>query len=349
MHPHNISIAYMKVTHKIETYTVAGSPVYSFRITNSKGAYIELTNWGARWIAAVIPDVHGQLSNVLVGYEQFSDYLKDNYYMGATIGRFANRISDATLTIDGVTYHLEKNDGKNTNHGGHSGFHQKLWQWKKLPDGIRFTLLSPDGEGGYPGNVQVTVDYQWSESNELSIRYRGKTDKETYLNMTNHAYFNLSGTTEKITEHRLFIPATQLLDTNAEFIPTGKQVDVKETPFDFTTEKPIGKDLYTSHKQLQWNKGYNHCYILKEDNTPKIVEAACLYDPQTGRQLTVKTNLPGILLYTAGYYIHPHTAICLETQFFPDTPSHSEFPSCLLSPKEEYHKQTVYTFNTRQQ
>ena len=336
----------MKVTHQIDTYTAKGEPVHAFRITNSSGAYVQLTNWGARWVTAMVPDRNGQLANVLIGYDELGSYLTDPYYMGAVIGRFANRISGASFTLDKTTYHLEQNDGQNSNHGGYSGFHQKLWQWEELSDGVRFSLTSPHKEGGYPGNVRIAVDYRWSENNELTIQYGATTDRTTYLNLTNHAYFNLSGTGQKITNHTLFIPTEWMLDTTPEFIPTGDVIDVSETIFDFSSPKTIGEDLYADHPQIHWNKGYNHCYVLKRTASHSMRCAARLSDSQTGRQLTVETDLPAVLVYTAGYYRYPHTAVCLETQYFPDTPSHPHFPSCLLQPGEEYNNKTIYKFQT---
>lgn len=274
----------MKIAHKIETYTSDGEPVLRFTVMNSSGVYMEFTNWGARWITASVPDVQGALDNVLIGYDSLAGYLEDSYYMGATIGRFANRIADASFTIDRKTFHLEANDGNNTNHGGFSGFHNKVWQWEELPDGIRFSLYSPDGEGGFPGNIRVITDYRFNEDNELSVRHYAETDCATYINMTNHAYFNLCGKGKKITEHRLHIPADRILDTTPAFIPTGKRMNVKNTPFDFTSLKPIGTDLYADHEQLLWNKGYNHCYILKDEISVEMLEAASLYEPVTGRK-----------------------------------------------------------------
>lgn len=334
----------MKVTHKIEAFTQSGEPVLKFTVKNSSGAIVEFTNWGARWITAVVPDINGILANVLIGPEKFSGYLSDTYYMGATIGRVANRIANASFTINGETYLLEANDGRNTNHGGYSGFHQKIWQWEELPDGVRFHLNSPDGEGGYPGNVSITTEYRFNEKNELLVSHHAETDSATYINLTNHAYFNLSGTRKKIVEHWLQIPSDRILDTTSAFIPTGQQLKVAGTPFDFTTPKQIGRDLYSDNEQLRWNKGYNHCYVLKDEASPQIVHAATLYDPETGRQLILKTDLPGILLYTAGYYEEPDTAVCLETQFYPDTPSHLDFPSCLLHPGEIYEHSTLFSF-----
>lgn len=334
----------MKVTYKIETYTQAKEPVLKFTVENSCGATVEFTNWGARWITATVPGRNGVLSNILVGPAEFAAYLNDVYYIGATVGRFANRIANASFTIQEKIYCLEANDGQNSNHGGYSGFHQKLWQWEILPDGVCFQLNSPDGEGGYPGNVQVAVEYHFSEENKLLVCHRAKTDAATYINITNHAYFNLSGTGKKITEHWLGIPSNYVLHTTSQFIPTGKRIRVTGTPFDFTASKRLGKELYADDEQLRWNKGYNHYYILKNEATSEKVQAAFLYDPQTGRSLVVETDLPGVLLYTAGYYKEPHTAVCLETQFYPDTPSHPDFPSCLLWPGETYEHYTSFSF-----
>ncbi len=334
----------MRISHQIIAHTPSGTPVYGFRMENSTGAYVELTNLGARWTAAAVPDITGRLSNVIMGYENPEDYLTDDFYMGATVGRFANRIAGASFIINGHSYTLERNDGENTNHSGHSGFHRKLWNWAIKENCVVFSLLSPDGEGGYPGNVQVSVEYEWSESHELTIRYHGTTDRPTYLNLTNHAYFNLSNRKGKVTEHLLRIPSHTILDTTQDFIPTGIRTDVDGTPFDFSAEKAIGKDLYADHIQLKWNKGYNHCYILKEERNDRMMKAAQLYEPESGRVLTVRTDLPAVLLYTAGYYTHPHTAVCLETQYYPDTPSHADFPSCLLRPGEEYRQTTIFAF-----
>lgn len=334
----------MKVTHNIEAFTQMGEPVLKFTVENSCGAIVEFTNLGARWITAVVPDINGIFANVLVGPENFSDYLSDNYYMGATIGRFANRIANASFTINGETYLLETNDGQNTNHGGYSGFHCRVWLWEELPDGVRFRLESPDGEGGYPGNVRITTEYHFNEKNELSVCHLAETDRATYINITNHTYFNLSGMGKKITEHWLQIFADRILDTTSAFIPTGKKIRVAGTPFDFTVLKQIGKDLYADNEQLRWNKGYNHCYVLKDEASSERMHAASLYDSETGRRLVIKTDLPGVLLYTAGYYKEPATAVCLETQFYPDTPSHPDFPSCLLQPGEVYKHYTLFAF-----
>ena len=297
----------MRIDTQVICNMPTGTPVYGFRLTNSIGAVVELTNWGSRWLSAIVPDRNGEMANVLVSP---TDLLSDEFYMGAIVGRFANRIGGACLCIDGQTYELEKNDGQNTNHGGFSGFDRMLWDWEVLDEGVRFTRLSPDEEGGYPGNVRITVEYRWNDDNELSIRYYGTTDRATYLNLTNHAYFNLGGKGEKITEHMLRIPSHTMLDTTPQFIPTGKRVKVDGTPFDFTSAKPIGQDLYADHEQLKWNKGYNHCYVLKTEKSPDMVEAARLSEPTTGRNRpALRTALHCRLLRPPRHRRLPRSAI----------------------------------------
>ncbi len=338
----------MRIEQNILTYTSSGEPILLFRLVNSTEASVELTNWGARWIGAYVPDKNGTLANVIAGPNNPEEYLTDDYYMGAIIGRYANRIAQASIVIEGKKYRLEKNDGQNSNHGGWSGFHHKVWGWEMINDGVRFILISPEGEGGYPGNISVAVEYLWNEQNELTINYHATTDRATYLNLTNHTYFNLSGTKCKIDDHRLMIPATEILETRDDFIPTGRKIDVHGTPFDFTCEKSIGTDLHSNNAQIRWNRGYNHCYILNESNSLEMIEAVRLLEPTSRRTLHVATDLPAVLLYTAGYYIYPDTAVCFETQYYPDTPSHPHFPSCLLLPGQKYRHSTIFGFGVTQ-
>ena len=318
--------------------------IYIFRLTNDSGAFVELSNWGATWVSAYMYGSDRRLSNVLLSYSCAGKYITDTYYMGATVGRFANRIHQGTFTIKDKVYLLEKNDGNNTNHGGFIGFNRRLWLWEQITNGIRFTLHSPDGEGGYPGNLQVAVEYIFSEDNILTICYQGITDAPTYVNLTNHAYFNLSKSDKKIDNHWLYIPSSEILDTTIDFIPTGSLRNVLGSPFDFTTSRCLGTYLYDDDEQIRWNKGYNHYYILKKKNSDDLVTAAILFEPESGRQLTVETDYPGVLLYTGGYLFAPNIGVCLETQYFPDTPSHLHFPSCLLTPENEYRHKTIYKF-----
>ena len=348
----------MKITRQTGGKTASGETIFLFHLINDSGAYVALTNLGVTWVSAVMPAANGALEDVLLGYEDVQGYLSDPFYMGATIGRFANRIANATFFIGNEAYELERNEGAHTNHGGFSGFHKKVWQWEEIASGIRFTLHSPDREGGYPGNLFVSVDYQLDEENTLLIRHRGITDAPTCLNMTNHAYFNLNGSpTTGIAAHHLLIPATKIVETAPDFIPTGKFTKVGGTVFDFTFLHAIGDSLSAADERLIQNRGYNHCYVLKESVSPEMKPAARLVEPVSGRELVVETDLPGVLLYTAGYLEDSrigkkgipfalHTGICLETQFFPDAPNHPGFPSCRLNPGEVYDHQTRYCFRT---
>lgn len=335
----------MEISHKRWGVNSSGEAIELFRLTNSSGFFVELTNLGATWVSAVMSSGDGSTNNMLLGYESAEGYMNDSYYMGSTVGRFANRIHNASFNIDGVGYQLDKNEGSNSNHGGLSGFHKKVWKWEKLSSGICFSLFSPDGEGGYPGNVNISVEYLLNENNEFLIHYWGKTDRPTYLNMTNHAYFNLSGDKRKITDHCLQVFSDTILETTSEYIPTGTFTKVAGSPFDFTQTKRIGDSLYSGNEQLRQNRGFNHCYVLKKSSSEEMRQAARLSDPGTNRELIIETDLPGILLYTAGYLPCPDTGVCLETQFFPDTPSHANFPSCLLLPEEEYCHRTLFKFN----
>ena len=248
--------------------------------------------------------------------------------MGAIVGRFANPIGGARLSASMGKPTNWKNDGQNTNHGGFSGFDRMLWDWEILDDGVRFKRLSLDGEGGYPGNVHVTVEYRWTDDNELSILLLWN-DRQGNLSESDEPCLLQFGR-QKRANHRAHIthPVTYDVGHHLTVHPYGKTGKCGRHAFRFYFSQALGQDLYDDHEQLKWNKGYNHCYILKTEKSPDMVEAARLSDPTTGRSLTVKTDLPSVLLYTAGYYVYPDTAVCLETQYYPDTPSHPDFPSC---------------------
>lgn len=338
--------------------TPSNEAVFLFRLTNDSGAYVEFTNLGASWVSAVMPARDGTYADVLLGYQDLDGYLNDSCYMGCTVGRFANRIKNARFSIGGVTYLLEANEGLNSIHGGYSGLAKKVWAWEETSAGVCFTVFSPDGEGGYPGNLKIRVEYVFSEDNTLQIRYWATSDRDTFLNLNNHAYFNLHSDYEPIYGHQLCINSTEIVETDSSFIPTGRYIPVEGTPFDFKEAHAIGKSIHLDNQQLQWNRGYNHCYVLKKEKSNVLEIAAQLSSDDTGRILSVKTDLPGILLYTGGFLeskypgrkgkkIKPNSGVCLESQFFPDTPSHPHFPSCLLQADEEYLHTIVYCFATR--
>ena len=327
-----------------------GKEIVGLRITNREGASVALCNYGARWTSCIVPDKNGKMEEVLIGLPSIQSCLDDTYYKGATVGRVANRIANASFQLKGKTYQLDLNDGKNSNHGGFHGFSHQVWDYA-LPHGdnqVVFSLHSPDGDGGFPGNVVVKVTYTWTDDNQLIIEHQGVTDEDTYLNMTCHAYLNLSGKESEIYEHLLEIPSSQILETTDEYIPTGKLLGVKGTPFDFQNLRKIGIIEDIDDKSMRQNRGYNHCYSLL--NAPicqqNMLHAALLQETTSGRKLQVCTSLPGVLIYSAGFLPHPSTGICFETQYWPDTPNHPEFPSCLLRKGENYHETTVFHFST---
>lgn len=342
----------MKIEKKLFGFTESGSEIKIFKIINSSGAFVELTNYGATWISAYIPDKKGNLSDILLGYNNLQDYLKDNAYMGSTVGRFSNRIGNAQFTIHNITYKLDQNDGVNSNHGGFSGFSRRYFDYRVENNAVIFSLFSPDGEGGFPGNINLEVEYLFTEDLKLNISYFAVTDHDTYLNMTNHAYFNLRGK-GTVLDQLLYIPAKKMLVTDEFFIPTGEFTTVENTAFDFLKPKSIGQNIFDQNEQLIWNKGYNHCYVL-DDRDTKIRLAAVLSDVETGRQLSVYTTKPAILIYTAGFLnptcigkngtLYPYAGICLETQFFPDFPNHQEFPNHMLTKDSIYQHMTQYQF-----
>lgn len=344
----------MTITENIFGYDLQGQPVRLFRIVLPGGIRTEICELGATLVSVVVPDRNGVLQDVVLGYADTAGYVADTCYIGATVGRFAGRIGHAQFTLGEKTYRLEKNDGENTNHGGFAGFHRKTWKSEILSDGIRFTLDSPDGEGGYPGKLEIAVTYTFPASDTLRIRFEGRTDRAAYLNLTNHSYFNLAGSGD-ITGHTLFLPATHILETDERYIPTGRILSVKGTPFDFTVPRRIGARLHDSDRQLGRNRGYNHFYFSGAPSGKEAVFTGTLSDPQSGRYMDFYTTLPGTVLYTgnflestvpgkAGRLYTPYDGVCLETQYCPDTPNHPEFPSCLITPERPYNEYTEYRF-----
>ncbi|MFT3753355.1 MAG: aldose epimerase family protein [Paludibacter sp.] len=346
----------MKIEKKHFGYTNSGDEIHLFRLVHESGAYIELTNYGATWVSAVLPDRLGNLSDVILGYDSLEGYLADTAYMGSTVGRFANRIGNARFTLNGKNYKLDKNDGQNCNHGGFSGFNRKIFDYQATNDSVIFSMFSPDGEGGFPGNVKLNVSYSFSADLTVSIHYSAESDKDTYLNLTNHAYFNLQGW-GNILEHILYIPYADMLVTDQFFIPTGEFTNVDNTPFDFSKPKQIGRDIFQNDCQLTDNRGYNNFYVLNNPHA-ECKHAAVLYESKTGRQLDVFTTKPALLIYSAGFLnsveagktghrYSPYAGFCLETQYFPDSPNQPNFQDCTLYKGEIYNHRTEYRFSVR--
>lgn len=342
--------------------TPDGAEVDLYTLTNKNGVQAAITTYGGAVVSLRVPDRNGSLGDVVLGYDSLEGYVNDKSYFGAIIGRYGNRIGHAQFTLDGKTYHLAKNNGENTLHGGTKGFNKAVWTAKEIPakDGqaLELTYLSKDGEEGFPGNLHVRVIYTLADSNALKINYTATTDKTTVCNLTNHSYFNLAGPgSGDILGDVLTIEADKFTPVDAGLIPTGELRDVAGTPFDFRKPTAIGARINDDNEQLKLAGGYDHNFVLRRTRGEPFSLAARVVDPKSGRVLEVWTDQPGVQFYTGnfldgsvrgkdGIAYTKRSAFCLETQHFPDSPNHPEFPSTLLKPGERYHTTTVYKFST---
>lgn len=327
--------------------TIDGQQVYLFRLTNHDGAYVEVTNYGATVVSIVVPDRVGKMDNVILGYPSLQGYVHDKCYIGSTIGRFANRIGGASFQLDGVTRTLEKNDGLNTNHGGFAGFNKKLFDYAIEDNKLQMTLFSPHGEGGFPGNLVFRVTYSWSIDNELSIAYHATSDDTTVVNFTNHAYFNLEGS-GKIFDHHLTINASNILEVSDAYIPTGKIIPAGDRQF---LQEKLHTKMRTDNGRVT---GINTYYILDSRYNGPL---CTLTSDETGRKLEVFTDYPGVQVYTGdflnseanihGVSIEPFEGLCLECQFYPDSPNHDHFPSTVIRRGEVFNQKIIYRFSAR--
>lgn len=328
--------------------------VIQYTLANSKGMVVKILNYGGIITDIMVPDKNGESGDVVLGYDSLSGYLqKGNPFFGALVGRYANRIANAKFSLDGKEYTLAANNNGNSLHGGLKGFDKVVWNAQQADKSLTLTYDSKDGEEGYPGNLHAQVVYTLTDDNELKIEYTATTDKPTPVNLTNHTYFNLSaGKSPTIDDHELMLKADKYTIVNDKLIPTGKHPDVKGTPMDFTSPKKIGKDLASV------KGGYDHNFVLNKSGNA-LALAATVYDPLSGRYMEVSTTQPGIQFYTGNFldgtltqtrngakYIQ-HSALCLETQHFPDSPNQPSFPTTILKPGETYNQTTVYKFSTK--
>jgi aldose 1-epimerase len=343
--------------------TPDGTAIDLYVLNNKNGVEADITTFGAALVALKVPDKSGNTADVLLGYDDVDGYVNDKAYFGATIGRYANRIANGEFKLDGKTYNVPKNNGNNSLHGGTTGFNKHVWTARETtsPSGpaVRFSYLSKDGEEGYPGNLKVDVTYSLSSNNELRIEYSATTDKDTVVNLTNHAYFNLAGEgSGDILGHELTLHADRFTPINEGLIPTGELRAVKGTPFDFTTATAIGSRIEQDDEQLKFGKGYDHNWVLNgvRRSTPAL--AAEARDPKSGRVLQVLTTEPGIQFYSGNFLdgsahgkggkaYERRSAFCLETQHFPDSPNHPNFPSTELKPGQRFHSVTIYKFSAK--
>ncbi len=346
----------MNVKESIFGKLNTGEKVKLFTLTNKNGIIIKITNYGGIITSIKIPDKQGKIGEIALGYDNLEGYIKNSPYFGAIIGRYANRIAGGKFTLNGKIYKLAKNDGNNSLHGGIKGFDKVLWNALPVKNkdsvGVKLYYESRDGEEGYPGNLSVVVLYLLNNKNELIINYSAKTDKPTPINLTNHTYFNLKcGGCASVLNHILYINADKYTEINDELIPTGKILSVKNTPLDFTKPHKIGDNID------KLKMGYDHNFVLNKKNKG-LTLAARVFEPETGRTLEVYTTQPGLQFYSGNFLdgsikghnntvYKKHSAFCLETQHFPDSPNHKNFPNTILNPGEKYKQTTIYKFSVK--
>jgi aldose 1-epimerase len=350
-----------KVTSQPFGKTPDGTPVEIF--TLSDGPYeARIATYGGVVVSLKVPDRNGKSGDVVLGFDNLDGYVANfngpgDAFFGALIGRYANRIAHGSFTLDGKKYSLPLNNGENSLHGGPHGFNNVVWKAKPIANGVELTYLSKDGEAGYPGNLTATVRYTLIKG-DLRIDYSATTDKDTVVNLTNHSYFNLAGQ-GNILNHQLTLHASRFTPVDAGLIPTGELKSVDATPFDFRKPTAVGERINANDDQLHLGHGYDHNWVLDKDNdSGKLSEAAEVYDPSSGRVLKVLTDQPGIQFYSGNFLDGSikgkggkpdelHAALCLETQRFPDSPNHPDFPSTELKPGQTYHSTTVFRFSAR--
>jgi len=333
-----------------------GTEIEQYTLSNGKGLTVKVITYGAMITAVEVPDRDGKIENITLFRDSLEDYLAGHPYFGCAVGRYANRIAQGKFTLDGTEYTLATNDGANHLHGGEKGFDKLVWKAKPIEEkdfvGVRFKLVSPDGDEGYPGTLTATVTYAVTDEDELIMKYTAKTDKPTVVNLTNHAYWNLAGAgSGDVLNHELMLNADGYLPVDEGLIPLGTVASVKGTPMDFTQPKTIGSRIE------QVEGGYDHCYVLNKEAGKKRTLAARVVEPTSGRVMEIYTTQPAIQFYTGNFLdgtisgggvdYQKHYAFCLETQHYPDSPNQPNFPTTVLRPGETYRQSTVHRFSVR--
>lgn len=334
--------------------------VLEYTIRNNKGTKVDIIEFGAIVKSLCVADKFGRSEDIVLGYQTLSDYIDDQYYFGAIVGRVANRISYSKFKLNNTTYILPNNASLHHLHGGYVGFNKVIWDShinNEKENSVIFKYLSKDGEEGYPGNVNLEVTYSLSEDDELIVEYFGSTDKTTVLSPSHHSYFNLTGNlTESILHHTLIINADNFTPVNSNLLPTGEIKEVNGSALDFRTEKSIGEHINNSEEQLILAGGYDHNFILNDYSQDKLIYAARVTEKNSGRILDVYTDQPGVQFYSGNFlndkiigkdgisYNH-RTGFCLETQHYPDSPNNITFPPIVLQPGEKYKQKTIYRFS----
>ena len=350
----------MNITKQEFGKTPEGKVADIYTLINDNNCELRITNYGGIIVSIKVPDKNGQLGDVVLGYNTLFEYIENSPFFGALIGRYGNRIAKGKFELNGKTYTMAINNGPNHLHGGLKGFDKVLWNVKEIEQenaiGLELSYFSKDGEEGYPGNLNVTVNYLWTNDNELKIEYSATTDKTTVVNLTSHSYFNLAGKGDNL-NHELMIDADKYTPVDEGLIPTGELVAVKGSPFDFTTPTKIGARIDDDCEQLKYGKGYDHNFVINnyDGSLRKVVS---VYEPMSGRLMEVSTTEPGVQFYSGNYIDEsmvgkdgvPYKArsgFCLETQHFPDSPNQPQFLSTTLEPGQKHWTTTVFKFSTK--
>ena len=339
-----------------------GREISAFVLQNANGMSVQILDLGGVIASLKVPDSSGNFADVITGFDYPQPYLDGAGYMGAIVGRYANRISEGSFSVDGVNYRLAKNNGNNAIHGGLVGFDKKIWEIEysigSQDSKVILSTFSPDGEEGYPGRVEVNVTYTLNDQNQLTIDYSATSDKTTIINLTNHAYFNLDGhDAGSILQHEVMLNANRFTPIDASSIPTGAIFEVAGTPLDFRQRKAIGLEIESEDQQINFGSGYDHNFVIDHSELGDVSLAAEVYSPNSGRVMKVYTDQPGVQFYTGnflngalvgkdGAVYERRSAFCLETQHFPDSPNKPMFPSTTLRPGDRFASRTVYEFLT---
>jgi aldose 1-epimerase len=337
-----------------------GTAVELFTLTNSSGMEVRISNYGGIITSMKVPDRNGRLHDVVLGYDSLEGYIKNPAYLGAIVGRYANRVGKAQFRLDGKTYHLAANNDGNSLHGGLKGFDKAVWNAqpfeKPRQAGVALTHTSPDGEEGYPGALVLRVAFTLNDMNELSLDYSATTNEPTVLNLTHHDYFNLAGEgSGNVMGHLVTINADRYTPVDAARLPTGELANVAGTPFDFRKPTPIGARINADNAQIKLGAGYDHNFVINRQGGD-LATAARVEEPRSGLVLEVRTTQPGVQFYSANYLgftgkaghtYNNRDAFCLETEHYPDSPNKPAFPTTTLRPGEEFHSRTVYAFGVK--
>ena len=352
----------LKIEKKEFGTTEDNVTVYQFVLSNKNGMEISVINYGGIITSLKAKDRNGKYQDIVLGFNSLPPYEDENPYFGALIGRYGNRIANGNFKLDGQSYKLDINNPPNHLHGGLKGFHKVVWNPKEIINdrnvSLELTYLSKHMEEGYPGNLDVKVTYTLNNKDELSVFYEAETDKKTIINLTQHSYFNLSGNfSNDILDHEIRINADSFLPVDETLIPTGEIRSVLGSPFDFRKSKLIGQDIDTNNKQIEFGKGYDHCWVINNKNNG-LRSVASAYHYESGRVLDVYSDLPGLQFYSGNFldgtlkskkvgYYELRSGFCLETQHYPDSPNQENFPSVILKPGEVYKSNTVFKFSVK--